>query len=88
MGQAVTALGRDLIIGVYALKRRDGIASGAATRHGNAGFKTPFALPPISGRDADVADDAADPGRPEKGFSTPRVGDWRKTAVPGPGLSC
>jgi D-xylose transport system substrate-binding protein len=51
MDQAITALGKDSITGVYAMN--DGIASGAAAALKNAGFKTPY--PPITGNDADPA---------------------------------
>jgi D-xylose transport system substrate-binding protein len=51
MDQAITALGKDKIIGVYAMN--DGIAAGAAAAMKSAGFEIP--LIPLGGMDADVA---------------------------------
>ncbi len=51
LDQAITTLGRDKIIGVYAMN--DGIASGASAALKGAGFEAP--LPAISGMDADLA---------------------------------
>jgi D-xylose transport system substrate-binding protein len=51
MDQAITALGKNKIIGVYAMN--DGVASGAAAAMKNAGFSVPF--PPMTGNDGEVA---------------------------------
>jgi len=50
MEQAITALGRDTIVGV--LSANDGMASGAIAAMKRAGFPT---LPPITGQDAELA---------------------------------
>jgi D-xylose transport system substrate-binding protein len=50
MEQAITALGREAIIGVYAAN--DGTAGGAIAALKGAGFTT---LPPVIGQDADIA---------------------------------
>jgi D-xylose transport system substrate-binding protein len=50
MEQAVTALGRDSIVGVYSAN--DGMASGAIAAMKRAGYPT---LPPITGQDAELA---------------------------------
>ncbi|GAA0934018.1 sugar ABC transporter substrate-binding protein [Virgisporangium aurantiacum] len=50
MEQAITALGRDSIVGV--LSANDGMASGAIAAMKRAGFPT---LPPITGQDAELA---------------------------------
>jgi D-xylose transport system substrate-binding protein len=50
MEQAVTALGRDAIVGVYSAN--DGMASGAIAAMKRAGYPT---LPPITGQDAELA---------------------------------
>ena len=50
MEQAITALGKDKIIGVYAAN--DGTAGGAIAAMKGAGFTT---LPPITGQDAELA---------------------------------
>jgi D-xylose transport system substrate-binding protein len=50
MEQAITALGREAIIGVYAAN--DGTAGGAIAALKGAGFAT---LPPVTGQDADLA---------------------------------
>jgi D-xylose transport system substrate-binding protein len=50
MEQAITALGRDRIIGVYAAN--DGTAGGAIAAMKGAGFAT---LPPVTGQDAEIA---------------------------------
>lgn len=50
MEQAITALGRDNIVGV--LSANDGMASGAIAAMKRAGFAT---LPPITGQDAELA---------------------------------
>jgi D-xylose transport system substrate-binding protein len=51
MDQAITALGKNKIIGVYAMN--DGIATGAAAAMKSAGFSLPF--PPMTGNDGEVA---------------------------------
>jgi D-xylose transport system substrate-binding protein len=51
MDQAITALGRDKIIGVYAAN--DGEAGGAIASMKGAGFPNP--LPPVTGQDAELA---------------------------------
>lgn len=51
MDQAITALGKDKLIGVYAAN--DGTAGGAIASMKGGGFKTP--LPPITGQDAELA---------------------------------
>ncbi|MEH0935066.1 sugar ABC transporter substrate-binding protein [Micromonospora psammae] len=51
MEQAVTALGREKIIGVYAAN--DGIAGGAIAAMKGGGFPSP--LPPVTGQDAELA---------------------------------
>lgn len=51
MGQAIAALSKDKVIGVYAAN--DGTAGGAVASMKGAGFKTP--LPPVIGQDADLA---------------------------------
>ncbi len=50
MEQAITALGREAIIGVYAAN--DGTAAGAIAALKGAGFAT---LPPVTGQDAELA---------------------------------
>ncbi|MGH3899903.1 MAG: sugar ABC transporter substrate-binding protein [Pseudonocardiaceae bacterium] len=50
MEQAITALGREAIIGVYAAN--DGTAAGAIAALKGAGFTT---LPPVTGQDAELA---------------------------------
>lgn len=50
MEQAITALGKDNIIGVYAAN--DGTAGGAIAAMKSAGFDT---LPPVTGQDAELA---------------------------------
>jgi D-xylose transport system substrate-binding protein len=50
MEQAITALGRDAIVGVYSAN--DGMASGAIAAMKRAGYPT---LPPITGQDAELA---------------------------------
>jgi len=50
MDQAITALGRDQIVGVYAAN--DGTAGGAIAAMKAAGFRT---LPPVTGQDAEQA---------------------------------
>lgn len=50
MEQAITALGRDAIVGVYSAN--DGMASGAIAAMKRAGYTT---LPPITGQDAELA---------------------------------
>ncbi|MFI6499168.1 sugar ABC transporter substrate-binding protein [Nonomuraea typhae] len=50
MEQAITALGRDKIVGV--LSANDGMAGGAIAAMKRAGYKT---LPPITGQDAELA---------------------------------
>lgn len=50
MEQAITALGKDKIVGVYAAN--DGTASGAIAALKGAGFTT---LPPVTGQDAELA---------------------------------
>ncbi|MGH3693062.1 MAG: sugar ABC transporter substrate-binding protein [Pseudonocardiaceae bacterium] len=50
MEQAITALGRDSIIGVYAAN--DGTAAGAIAALKGAGFAT---LPPVTGQDAELS---------------------------------
>ncbi len=50
MEQAITALGKDQIIGVYAAN--DGTAGGAIAAMKGAGFT---ALPPVTGQDAEIA---------------------------------
>ena len=50
MEQAITALGRDNVVGV--LSANDGMASGAIAAMKRAGFST---LPPITGQDAELA---------------------------------
>jgi len=50
MEQAITALGKDQIIGVYAAN--DGTAGGAIAAMKGAGFTT---LPPVTGQDAEIA---------------------------------
>jgi D-xylose transport system substrate-binding protein len=50
MEQAITALGKDKIIGVYAAN--DGTAGGAIAAMKGAGFST---LPPVTGQDAEIA---------------------------------
>jgi D-xylose transport system substrate-binding protein len=50
MEQAITALGRDQIIGVYSAN--DGMAGGAVAAMKRAGYAT---LPPITGQDAELA---------------------------------
>lgn len=50
MEQAITALGRDTVIGVYAAN--DGTAGGAIAALKGAGFTT---LPPVTGQDAELA---------------------------------
>ena len=50
MEQAITALGRDTIVGV--LSANDGMAGGAITAMKRAGYET---LPPITGQDAELA---------------------------------
>jgi D-xylose transport system substrate-binding protein len=50
MEQAITALGKDKIIGVYAAN--DGTAGGAIAAMKGAGFT---ALPPVTGQDAEIA---------------------------------
>src|SRR6266540_5600558 len=50
MEQAITALGKDKIIGVYAAN--DGTAGGAIAAMKSAGYST---LPPITGQDAELA---------------------------------
>ncbi|MEW1811961.1 substrate-binding domain-containing protein [Pseudarthrobacter phenanthrenivorans] len=50
MDQAITSVGKDKIIGVYAMN--DGIAAGAIAAMHNAGFSK---LPPVSGGDASLA---------------------------------
>ena len=50
MEQAITALGKDAVIGVYAAN--DGTAGGAIAAMQRAGFKK---LPPITGQDAELA---------------------------------
>jgi D-xylose transport system substrate-binding protein len=50
MEQAITALGRDRIIGVYSAN--DGMASGVIAAMKRAGYK---ALPPVTGQDAELA---------------------------------
>ncbi|MFG1999228.1 sugar ABC transporter substrate-binding protein [Spirillospora sp. NPDC048911] len=50
MEQAITALGRDTIVGV--LSANDGMAGGAIAAMKRAGYKT---LPPITGQDAELA---------------------------------
>ncbi|MEV6966228.1 sugar ABC transporter substrate-binding protein [Hamadaea sp. NPDC051192] len=51
MEQAITALGKDKIIGVYAAN--DGTAGGAIAAMKGGGFTTPF--PPVTGQDAELA---------------------------------
>ncbi|WP_326560362.1 sugar ABC transporter substrate-binding protein [Micromonospora sp. NBC_01796] len=51
MDQAITAIGRDRVIGVYAAN--DGMAGGAIASMKGAGFGTP--LPPVTGQDAELA---------------------------------
>jgi len=50
MEQAITALGRDKIVGVYSAN--DGMAGGAIAAMKRAGYST---LPPITGQDAELA---------------------------------
>lgn len=50
MEQAITAIGKDKIIGVYAAN--DGTAGGAIAAMKGAGFTT---LPPVTGQDAEIA---------------------------------
>ncbi|WP_433415721.1 ABC transporter substrate-binding protein [Microtetraspora malaysiensis] len=50
MEQAITAIGRDNIVGV--LSANDGMASGAIAAMKRAGYKT---MPPITGQDAELA---------------------------------
>jgi D-xylose transport system substrate-binding protein len=50
MEQAITALGRDQIVGVYSAN--DGMAGGAIAAMKRAGYAT---LPPITGQDAELA---------------------------------
>ena len=50
MEQAITALGKDTIIGVYAAN--DGTAGGAIAAMKSAGFAT---IPPVTGQDAELA---------------------------------
>ena len=50
MQQAITALGRDSIVGVYAAN--DGTAGGAVAAMRSAGFTT---IPPLTGQDAELA---------------------------------
>lgn len=50
MEQAITALGRDNIVGVYSAN--DGMAGGAIAAMKRAGYKT---LPPVTGQDAELA---------------------------------
>lgn len=50
MEQAITALGKDQIVGVYSAN--DGMASGIITAMKRAGYAT---LPPITGQDAELA---------------------------------
>ncbi|MEW1811938.1 substrate-binding domain-containing protein [Pseudarthrobacter phenanthrenivorans] len=51
MDQAITAVGKDKIVGVYGMN--DGITGGASAAMKNAGFAIPF--PPMGGGDADLA---------------------------------
>ncbi|MEW1811932.1 substrate-binding domain-containing protein [Pseudarthrobacter phenanthrenivorans] len=51
MDQAITAVGKDKIVGVYGMNDR--ISGGASAAMKNAGFTTPY--PPIGGGDADLA---------------------------------
>ncbi|MEJ3655984.1 sugar ABC transporter substrate-binding protein [Actinomycetes bacterium KLBMP 9759] len=50
MEQAITALGRDSIVGIYSAN--DGMASGAIAALKRAGYTT---LPPVTGQDAELA---------------------------------
>jgi D-xylose transport system substrate-binding protein len=51
MNQAITAIGRDRVIGVYAAN--DGMAGGVVAAMKGSGFVTP--LPPVTGQDAELA---------------------------------
>ncbi|WP_415854169.1 substrate-binding domain-containing protein [Sinomonas sp. G460-2] len=51
MDQAITAVGKDKIIGVYGMN--DGISGGASAAMKNAGFSRPF--PSLGGQDTDLA---------------------------------
>ncbi|WP_415854158.1 substrate-binding domain-containing protein [Sinomonas sp. G460-2] len=78
MDQAITAVGRDKIIGVYTMD--DTIASGAAAAMKAAGFKS--TLPPMGGQDADLAAMQRILTGQQSFTLNPRVDTWGNVAGP------